>query len=42
MISELRLLRVTNALCDLHLKLPFGARVIRVRYTSTELVCIFQ
>ena len=42
MIYQLRLSRATAALCELHAALPHGARVLRVRYTRTELVCLYR
>lgn len=42
LLSELRLPREMAALWLLHRKLPSGATILRVRYTSTELVCLFK
>lgn len=42
MIKELRLPRATNALCEIQIKLPAGARCLRVRYTGTEIIAIYR
>jgi len=40
MVSEIRLSRLDNNLCDLQRKVPAGAFVVFVRYTNTELVAV--
>jgi hypothetical protein len=42
MIAELRLPRDIAALWVLHRAMPAGAYVILVRYTKTELVCLYR
>lgn len=41
-LHELRLPRWENALCELQRKIPKGCRVLRVRYTQYELVCLYR
>lgn len=41
MIRELRLLRTEAALSSLHGQLR-GCRILRVRYTKTELVAVYR
>lgn len=41
-LREIRLWRCEAGLCELHRALPKGARVLRVRYTDYELVCLYR
>lgn len=41
-LGELRLARASNNLCDVHRKLPLGARALHVRYTRTSLIVLFK
>lgn len=41
-LSELRLPRFENNLCDLHRKLPKSARVLRVRYTRVTMIALYK